>query len=132
MVIFDYIFYRFFEFYSRKEKTRTPLFTSSGYLSFIQFLFIYFVLMSFEILSESNFNLIDYLSEDKEISKILLLIFVSLEIYNYIRYRKKSMQDKLHRRFRMNVLNQKIKIWMFILLGVLLFSLPILLDLLLR
>ena len=133
MRVFDYIFYRIYDFYSRKEKIPTALLTASGYLSFLQFLGVYCLVMVYGILSNTELNLIELLRKDKLFGKALIfLIFVGFEIYNFFRYRKKEKQESLQRRFKKHSLNRIIKPWMFLVLGVFLFGLPILVHYLIK
>ncbi len=133
MKIFDYLFYRMYDYYHRNEKIPSALLTASGYLSFLQFLMIYCVLMLYAIIFDKKFDVIEWLRRDKALGKVLVLsVFLSLEVYNYLRYRKKERQEVLQKRFYRHPLNKVIKPWMFLLLGALLFSLPIFVDYLIK
>ncbi len=133
MIISDYIFYRIYDFYFRKEKDLNPLLTTSGYLSFLQFLMIYCIFMLYAIILEDKFNVINWIISDKVLGKVLVIsIFVALEIFNYLRYRKKEKRNILQKRFKRHPLNKVIKPWMFLLLGALLFGLPILVHYLIK
>ncbi len=122
-----------YDFYFRKEKDLKPFLTASGYLSFLQFLMVYCILMLYTIVLEDKFNVIDWIRGDKALGKVLvLLIFVVLEIFNYLRYRKKEKREILQKQFNRHPLNKVIKPWMFLLLGALLFGLPILVHYLIK
>lgn len=116
-----------YDFYFRKDKARNPFLTASSYLSILQFLMVYCILMLYAIVLGDKFNVIDWIRSDKVLGKVLVLsIFVVLEIFNYLRYRKKEKREVLQKQFNRHPLNKVIKPWMFLILGALLFGLPIL------
>lgn len=83
--------------------------------------------MLYTIVLEDKFSVIECIRSYKTLGEILIFsMFVVLEIFNILRYRKKEKRDVLQKRFNRHPLNKVIKPWMFLLLGALLFGLPIL------
>ncbi|OFX60298.1 MAG: hypothetical protein A2066_02225 [Bacteroidetes bacterium GWB2_41_8] len=127
MKIFDYIFYRLNNLYASKEKYGSSVFTAALYVSFLEFLTLYSIVVTFQVVTNDSFLTREFLQQYKPYSKYgLLLIFFLFEIFNYLRYRKMKTKEALQRRFKNHFMNKIIKPWMFIILGAFLFGLPIL------
>lgn len=129
MVIFDYLFYRFYKFYFKNEKSSSGLITALSYLSFFQFLLVYCFIMFSNILLKNYFGTQPYNYSEKNSKTFLLIgVFIGLEVFNYIRYKNKNKVKTLEKQFNGKPYNKSIKIWMFFLGGVILFLLPVLMD----
>lgn len=127
--MFDYMFYRLYSFYEEKEKGGASTFTAALYLSFLQFLVLYSIIATFQVVTKDSFSTRELLQQYEPYSKYLVLsILILLEIFNYLRYRKKDKQESLQRRFKNHPLNKILKLWMFLTLGVFLIGLPILIH----
>jgi len=133
MIIFDYIFYRFHNLYTSKEKDGSAVFTAALYLSFLEFLILYSSFVTFQVLTNDSFSTREFLQDYKPYSKYgLLLIIILLEIFNYLNYRKKEKRELLQKQFNRHPLNKAMQPWMFLLFGAFLFGLPILIDYLIK
>ncbi|HCY42058.1 MAG TPA: hypothetical protein DHV48_11995 [Prolixibacteraceae bacterium] len=127
MKIFDYIFYRLNNLYASKEKYGSSVFTAALYVSFLEFLTLCSIVVTFQVVTNDSFLTREFLQQYNPYSKYgLLLIFFLFEIFNYLRYRKMKTKEALQRRFKNHFMNKIIKPWMFIILGAFLFGLPIL------
>ena len=127
MMIFDYIFYRLYNLYASKEKRGSSVFTAALYLSVLEFLALYSIFVTFQVITHDSFSTREFLQEHKLYSKYgIIIIAIALEAYNYIKYRKKEKREILQKQFNRHPLNKFVKPWMFLLLGALLFGLPIL------
>lgn len=115
--------------YASKEKHGPSVFTAALYLSFLEFIIIYSIFVTFQIVTNDSFSTREFLQERKPYSKYGILIIVfALEVYNYLKYRKKEKRVILQKQFNRHPLNKIIKPWMFLILGVFLFGLPILVN----
>jgi hypothetical protein len=133
MIVLDYLFYRLCNFYDKKERHGTPVFTAALYLSFLELLFLYSVIVTFQVVTNDSFGIREFLQEYKPYSIYgILLILVLFEVFNYLKYRKKEKQESLKKRFKNHFLNRIIKPWMFLILGAFLFALPILIHYLIK
>lgn len=122
--MFDYIFYRLFSFYNKKEKGSTPISTAAMFLSFLQILIAYFFYMIVSITLNGKIAL-EKLPINGAYLKIGIVVFaLFLDLYNYIIYKRKykTLVDK----YRNHPWNKKFKIWMLYFLGAGLFLLPFL------
>ncbi|MBW8331040.1 MAG: hypothetical protein K0M40_03385 [Prolixibacteraceae bacterium] len=129
MKIFDYIFYRLNNLYASKEKYGSSVFTAALYVSFLEFLTLFSIFVTFQVVTNDSFQTREFLQQYKPYSKYgILLIFFLFEIFNYLRYRKKNTREALQRRFKNHFMNKIIKPWMFIILGAFLFGLPMLVN----
>jgi hypothetical protein len=129
MKIFDYLFCRLYSFYSIKDKRGSPLFTSILYLSFVQIVFIYLVIAIYFITTKDYFNILSWLRQNKGLAKAaLVVIFLLLEIFNYLRYGNREKRDRVIGRYKTNWLNQILKVWMLIPFVAFLIFLPFILS----
>ena len=122
--MFDYIFYRLYTFYDKKEKGITPISTAALYLSVLQILMMFFAFMIINITLKGKIALKE-LPIDSAYLKIGFVVFaLLLNLINYIKYKRKhkTLVDK----FRNHPLNKKFKVWMLYILGAGLFLLPFL------
>lgn len=122
--MFDYIFYRLYIFYDKKEKGVSPISTAVLYLSVLQFLMVFFVYMIVNISLRGKISLKE-LPIDVAYLKIgFVVLSLLLDIFNYITYKRKykTLVDK----YKNHPLNKKFKVWMLYLLGAGLFLLPFL------
>ena len=127
MKIFDYIFYRLYNLYASKEKYRSSVFTAALYVSVLEFLTLFSIFVTFQVVTNDSFQTREFLQQHKPFSKYgILLISILLEIFNYLRYRKKNTRETLQGRFKNHFMNKIIKPWMFLILGAFLFGLPML------
>ncbi len=122
--MFDYIFYRLYDFYNRKEHGVTPIATAALYLSVLQFLMVFCICMIVTISISSvkgDFVLPinkNYLMIGSVVAALLL------DIYNYKKYKQKC--NTLIYRYKNHKLNKKFKVWMLYFIGAGLFVFPIL------
>lgn len=122
--MFDYIFYRLYSFYYKKEKGSTPISTAAMYLSFLQILMGFFLYMILNITLNGKIALKE-LPINGSYLKIGIVVFgLLLDVFNYIIYKRKykTLVDK----FRNHPLNNRLKVWMLYILGAGLFLLPFL------
>ena len=133
MIIFDYIFYRLYNLYASKEKHGSSTFTAGLFLSVLQLLLLYCIIMTIMIITDDAFSIREYLQEHKPYSRYaIVVVAIVLEVYNYLKYSKKEKRDVIWKQFRRHPLNKVIKPWMFLILGAFLFMLPILVDILIK
>jgi len=131
--MFDYIYFRLNKFYRQKEKDGAPHFTAVLYLTFLQLLIVYFLIMNYGIITKDGFEILTWLRSDKFLSKLLILAAVIvLEIYNYFKYRSKKRQLVLKMKFENHPLNTTIPTWSFLALGGILLFGPFLIYLIIR
>ncbi len=120
--MFDYIFYRLYVFYNKKEKGISPISTATIYLTFFQALIVFFIYMMI------NFSLNQGISTDKfQINKTyfkisITIVAILIQTLNYFYYKKKL--DKIKLRYQSSSVNKKFKLWMFVVLCLGLFTLP--------
>lgn len=114
--MFDYFFYRLYILYRNKEKGINPISTSAIYLSFLQLLILFSIVMSINITFHGS--LTNDLSDiNKIILKIGIVIFLFLiYVFNYFYYKRKH--KVLLTRFKNHPLNKKFKEWMLFFLGI--------------
>jgi hypothetical protein len=122
--MFDYIFYRLYTFYDKKEKGSTPISTAAMYLSFLQILIVFFLYMIFNITLNGKIALKEIPINGTYLKIGIVVLALSLDVFNYIIYKRKhkTLVDK----FRNHPLNKKFKVWMLYILGAGLFLLPFL------
>lgn len=122
--MFDYLFYRIYSFYSKKEKGGTPISTAAMYLSFLQILMVFFVYMIINISLSGKIS-ISTLSNNEYLLKFGIVVFaLLLDVFNYVIYKRKH--KALVWKFRNHPLNKKLKLWMLFIIGAGLFLLPLL------
>lgn len=123
--MFDYIFYRLYTFYKKKEKNNSPVYTAALYLSIMQILLFFSIFMTINVLFQGKL-LLKNLPIERSLLKILgVSLMISLNIFNYFLYKKKI--NKLILQFKNHSLNNSLKMWMLIFIGVGLFLIPFLL-----
>ncbi|PCH67911.1 MAG: hypothetical protein COC06_10445 [Bacteroidales bacterium] len=122
--MFDYIFYRLYSFYDKKEKGVTPISTAAMYLSFLQILIVFFFYMVVNISLNARIALKE-LPVNNTYLKIGIVVFaLLLDVFNYVIYKRKH--KALIGKFRNHPLNKKFKVWMLYIIGAGLFLLPFL------
>ena len=122
--MFDYIFYRLYSFYDKKEKGSTPISTAALYLSVLQILMVFFLYMLVNISLKGKIALKE-LPIDGAYLKLGFVVFaLLLNLFNYIIYKRKH--KVLIDRFRSHPMNRRFKVWMLYILGASLFLLPFL------
>jgi len=122
--MFDYIFYRLYSFYDRKEKGITPISTAAMYLSFLQILMVFFLYMVVNISLNGKIALKELPINDAYLKIGIVVFALLLNVFNYVIYKKKH--KALIEKFRNHPLNKKFKVWMFYIVGAGLFLLPFL------
>lgn len=130
--MFDYIFYRLLIFYQKKNPKSFPISTSTLYLSGMQFFMAFCVFMTINVFlrGELSKGLVD-MNRNWLKFEIVVLFFV-LELFNYLKYKKKEKIDFLKGKYKNHHLNNVIKPWMFIVFGIGLFFFPILVSSILK
>jgi len=122
--MFDYIYYRLYLLYLKKEKGISPISTSAMYLSFIQLLVIYSIVMIVNITMHGDLFK-DLTDLNKNFLKIGIVIFaLILDLFNYFYYKKRC--KALIMRFKNHPLNKKFKVWMLYVVCTGLFLFPFL------
>jgi magnesium-transporting ATPase (P-type) len=133
MIVFDYIFYRLNRLYSKKEKDGTPIFNSSMYVTFLQWLTLYSLVMTLQIITNEFFRDLGFTHQQKKLIKAaLVLVFTIWTIANYFRYKKKLKNKSLQNTFDGHPINKLISPWMFYVFAAILFTFPILVSMALR
>lgn len=122
--MFDYIFYRLYTYYDKKEKGSTPVSTAAMYLSFLQILMIFSIYMIADITLDGKLG-IWKLPINEIYLKIGIVVFaVLVDLLNFLRYKKQH--KTLVSKFRNHPLNMKFKVWMLYFIGAGLLILPFL------
>jgi len=128
--MFDYIFYRLYIFYNKKEKGVAPISTAVLYLSVLQILMAFFIYMIVNISLRGKINS-NELFIDSTYLKIVFVVFaLLLNLFNYSIYKRKY--KILINRFRSHPMNKRLKVWMLYILGTGLFLLPFLYSAILK
>ena len=122
--MFDYIFYRLYSFYDKKEKGVTPIATAAMYLSFLQILMVFFLYMVVNISLNGKIALKELPINDTYLKIGIVVFALLLDVFNYVIYRRKH--KALIGKFRNHPLNKKFKVWMLYIVGAGLFLLPFL------
>ena len=122
--MFDYIFYRLYSFYDKKEKGSTPISTAAMYLSFLQILMVFFLYMIVNITLNGKVALKELPINDAYLKIGIVVFALFLDMFNYIIYKRKH--KTLVEKFKNHPLNKKFKVWMLYILGAGLFLLPFL------
>lgn len=122
--MFDYIFYRLYSFYDKKEKGVTPISTAAMYLSFLQILMVFFLYMVVNISLNGKIALKELPINDTYLKIGLVVFALLLDVFNYVIYKRKH--KALIGKFRNHPLNKKFKVWMLYIVGAGLFLLPFL------
>lgn len=122
--MFDFIFYRLYLFYEKREKGGDSVWTASLYVTILQFLMIYSLVIFIDIFT--NKVLLDTVLDGNKMIAIAisLLVIVSLFLFNRNRYRRRfaDIVSKCKKCSR----NRWFKIWMVAALMMLLLLSPIL------
>ncbi len=122
--MFDYIFYRLYSYYDKKEKGSTPVSTAAMYLSFLQILMIFSIYMIADITLDGKVG-IWKLPINEIYLKIGIVVFAILvDLLNFLKYKKQH--KTLVSKFRNHPLNAKFKVWMLYFIGAGLLILPFL------
>lgn len=116
--MFDYLFYRFYDIYKRKEGD-TSAFSATAAISFIQILIISSIILSISfitnIILSVNFLTPMVLAIGETLSKFIIVLLSSLLFMcNYLKYRKSL--DKIISRHSKSRLNRKLKMWIIFLI----------------
>ncbi len=122
--MFDYIFFRLFSFYDKKEKGITPISTAAMYLSFLQILIVFFIYMVVNIFLNGKVAFKELSINNNYLKIGIMVAALLLNVFNYIIYKRKH--KVLISRYRNHPLNKKFKIWMLYIVGAGLFLLPFL------
>jgi len=122
--MFDYIFYRLYSFYDKKEKGSTPISTAAMYLSFLQILLVFFLYMIVNISLRGEIAPKELLIDSTYLKIGLVVFALLLNLFNNIIYKRKH--KVLIDRFRNHPMNRRFKVWMLYFLGASLFLLPFL------
>lgn len=122
--MFNYIFYRLYIFYDKKEKGSTPISTAAMYLSFLQILVIFFLYMVINISLEGKIAIKELLINSNYLKIGIVVAALLLDVFNYIIYKRKH--KALIQRYRNHPLNKRFKVWMLYFVGAGLFLLPFL------
>lgn len=116
--MFDYLFYRFYDIYKRKEGD-TSAFSATAAISFIQILIISSIILSISfitnIILSVNFLTPMALAIGETLSKFLIVLLSSLLFScNYLKYRKSL--DEIISKYSKSRLNGKLKMWIIFLI----------------
>jgi len=116
--MFDYLFYRFYDIYKRKEGD-TSAFSATAAISFIQILIISSIILSISfitnIILSVNFLTPVILAVGETLSKFLIVLLSSLLFScNYLKYRKSL--DEIISKYSKSRLNGKLKMWIIFLI----------------
>ncbi len=116
--MFDYLFYRFYDIYKRKEED-TSAFSATAAISFIQILIISSIILSISfitnIILSVNFLTPVILAIGETLSKFLIVLLSSLLFScNYLKYRKSL--DEIISKYSKSRLNGKLKMWIIFLI----------------
>lgn len=116
--MFDYLFYRFYDIYKRKEGD-TSAFSATAAISFIQILIISSIILSISfitnIILSVNFLPPVILAIGETLSKFLIVLLSSLLFScNYLKYRKSL--DEIISKYSKSRLNGKLKMWIIFLI----------------
>ena len=122
--MFDYIFYRLYSFYDKKEKGVTPISPAAMYLSFLQILMVFFLYMVVNISLNGKIALKELPINDTYLKIGIVVFALLLDVFNYVIYKRKY--KALIGKFRNHPLNKKFKVWMLYIVGAGLFLLPFL------
>lgn len=114
----DYIFYRFYDLYKRKEGD-VSAFSASAVISFIQILVTASIILSanfiVSIFIGKNYLTLFVQSIDKRFATVLVvLLSVSLLMYNNLKYKKKL--GKIIQKYSNSHLNKKVRMWFIFLI----------------
>lgn len=121
--MFDFIFYKLYLFYEKKEKGNDSVWTAALYVSILQFLMLYSIVIFIDIFS--NKVLLNDLTNNKIIVIIIsLTILILLFLFNCHRYRK--LHSSIVSKYKNRPTNQWFKIWMIGALMMILLLSPIL------
>ena len=122
--MFDFIFYRLYLFYEKREKGGDSVWTASLYVTMLQFLMIYSLVIFIDIFT--NKVLLDTILDGNKMIAIVisLAVIVSLFLFNRNRYRRKH--DFIVSKCKKYPANRWFKIWMIAALMMLLLLSPIL------
>lgn len=132
--MFDYLFYRFYDVYKRKEGDNS-VFSASAAISFIQILIISSIIFSINFITSIaysiNFIAPNLQKVDKGISTVIVIsLSILLLIYNNIKYRKKL--NKLILKYSSSPLNKKLKMWIIFMIIPMTMMLPFILRYILK
>lgn len=122
--MFDYIFYRLYSFYDKKEKGVAPISTAAMYLSFLQILMVFFFYMVVNISLNGRIALNELPINDTYLKIGIIVFALLLDVFNYVIYKRKH--KALIGEFRNHPLNKRFKVWMLYIVGAGLFLLPFL------
>lgn len=108
--MFDFIFYRLYLFYEKREKGGDSIWTASFYVTLLQFLMMYSIVIFIDIFTNKVLlNIV--LHGNKTFAIIVSLVtLVSLLFVNLYYYRRKH--DLIIKRFKNKYANRWFKIWM--------------------
>lgn len=122
--MFEYIFYRLYDFYNRKEHGSTPIATAALYLSVLQFLMGYCICMIVTIsISSVTKNFVIPINKNYLMIGCVIAALL-LDMYNYKKYKQKY--KNLINKYKNHKFNKKFKVWMLYFIGAGLFFFPIL------
>ena len=108
--MFDFIFYRLYLFYEKREKGGDSIWTASFYVTLLQFLMMYSIVIFIDIFT-NKLLLSNVLHGNKTFAIIVsLATLVSLLFVNLYHYRRKL--DLIIKRFKNKHTIRWFKIWM--------------------
>lgn len=122
--MFNYVFYRLYVYYDKKEKGSTTISTAAMYLSFLQILVVFFFYMVINISLGGRIAIKELLVSSNYLKIGIAVAALLLDVFNYIIYKRKH--KVLIERYRNHPLNKKFKVWMLYFVGAGLFLLPFL------
>lgn len=119
--MFDYIFYRFYTLYKKKEGFRY-LSSASSAITFIQITLLFSVVLTFNILT-SGLIPFDKLWGDTAIDYIIVgALVLLLDLFNYLKYKKKKTSILI--RYKNHRANKWFRNWMLFLIPILIVTFP--------
>ena len=123
-VMFDFVFYRLYLFYERREKGRDSVWTASLYVTLLQFLMMYSIVIFIDIFTDKAL-LFYVLHGNKTLAIIISLVtMVSLLLVNLYHYRHKY--NAIVKKCKNKAANKWFKIWMIAALMMVLLASPVL------
>lgn len=122
--MFDFIFYRLYVFYEKKEKNGDSVWTAAFYVTLLQFLMLYSVVIFIDIFSNKAL-LTSVFHDNKMLATVIsIVILISLFLFNRYRYRHKL--ETIISKYSKCPGNKWFKIWMIAVIMMVLLLSPIL------
>lgn len=121
--MFDYIFYRLYDFYNKNEKGVTPITTAALYLSVLQILMAFSIILIVNITLKGEITLKTFPLNSNYLKFGFVVAALLLDLYNYKKYKRKY--KTLIKRYQNHKFNKKFKVWMLYFIGAGIILLPI-------